>query len=314
MQTFDKVTAEEQPWSVFDPVQFGCPPPVPPPTYSISGYITDATNLKPITSALVSISSGGVANATTDSHGKYTFSGLEAGTYTIKAAREGFISDSKAVTLTNVTIPAGTFADISLSPILPEGNFRIVLTWADRPRDLDSHLLVDNCEVYYSHRYVDALVAPCLIDLVCFASPAFFYRACATPSDLRMGTPRPDRRGPSLHRSLSLPVCCRSCASGGASVSLDVDVTTGFGPETITINSLQQSNGEMKHFVYIYSTDAYFGVSQAEVKLFGARGLVDVLTVPAPTSTETTFRYWNTWNIKRDGSYTRVNTLVSSHP
>ena len=152
MQTFDEVTADEQPWSVFDPVQFGCPPPVPPPTYSLSGYITDATNLKPIASAFVSIVSGGSGNTTTDSHGLYSFTGLEAGTYTVKASRQGYSSDSKAVIIANVTVPAGTFGDMSLSPILPEGNFRIVLSWADRPWDLDSHLLVDGCEVYYSHR------------------------------------------------------------------------------------------------------------------------------------------------------------------
>lgn len=98
------------------------------------------------------------------------------------------------------------------------------------------------------------------------------------------------------------------------SANLDVDVTTGFGPETITITSLPQSTGELQHFVFIYSSDGYFGVSHAEVKLFGARGLLDTLTVPIPTSSEAQDRYWATWVLKRDGNFTRTDALLAAKP
>jgi len=153
VQTFTTVTAEPQPWSVFDPAQWGCPPPVPPPTFSLSGYVTDATNLKPIPNAKVALGTpwpGG--NMTTDSRGQYTFTGLQSGVYSLDVSAGGFVSDTKAINVNNVSIPAGTFGDVSLSPILPEGNFRIVLSWAATPRDLDSHLLVGGCEVMYNHR------------------------------------------------------------------------------------------------------------------------------------------------------------------
>ena len=135
--------------AVFDPKSFGCPPLVPPPTFTISGFVNSAVTNGPIASASVTL--GGSVGTITDSQGMYSFADLPAGNYSIAASAAGFSNASLQIALASANVPAGTIADFSLSPVLPAGGYRIVVRWGSQPSDLDSHLIYSaadgQCEV-----------------------------------------------------------------------------------------------------------------------------------------------------------------------
>ena len=111
----------------------------------ITGRVTNAVDGSPVAGASIEIrrgvgaTAGDLAAATvTNASGSYQVTGLEAGNYTVTAAATGFISSSYTITvLGNQT---NLVREGSLSPVLSQGEVRIVLTWGATPTDLDSHL------------------------------------------------------------------------------------------------------------------------------------------------------------------------------
>jgi len=73
--------------------------------------------------------------ATTDESGIFIFP-VEIGEYTIAFSKEGFIGTTAKIRMGADETPREVIA--ALSPEIKE--FRIVLTWGSRPRDLDAHL------------------------------------------------------------------------------------------------------------------------------------------------------------------------------
>ena len=93
-----------------------------------------------------------VKTITTDSNGNYSTT-LETGAYTFSISANGYTSTSATI---NIFGNENQQKDLSLSPILSEGNMRIVLNWGENPRDLDSHLVkkVNGSQEY--HIYYNA--------------------------------------------------------------------------------------------------------------------------------------------------------------
>lgn len=88
---------------------------------------------------------GSVASATSDSQGRYSFGGLEAGTYTVVAFAQGYTLGSR--TAITVTSGAAREQDVGLSPVGSGLEVRIVLNWGSAPpapADLDAHLTGPN--------------------------------------------------------------------------------------------------------------------------------------------------------------------------
>jgi len=115
-------------------------------TGSISGTLTDALTGLPLASAQIffragiNIQTGDiVAETTTDNNGNYSLSDtLQTGQYTIEVALNGYVNN-----FVTVLVLGGQLIDnqnASITPVLPGGETRIVLTWGARPFDLDSHL------------------------------------------------------------------------------------------------------------------------------------------------------------------------------
>lgn len=98
------------------------------------------------------------AVTTTNSYGCYSLE-MEEGTYTAEFSKEGFVTG-----YANVVCFEGnsTSQDGSMTPILNENEYRIVLTWGEDPWDLDSHLSGprneegDRFHVYFSNRSATA--------------------------------------------------------------------------------------------------------------------------------------------------------------
>ena len=120
---------------------------------SIVGRVANAVNAGPIPGATVraAISGAPVATAVTNATGDYSLT-VGPGTYQVSVSASGFITD-----VASVTVASGQTAtrDFALSPVLPAGQYRIVLTWGSSPVDLDAHLLVQspngNVEVFWSN-------------------------------------------------------------------------------------------------------------------------------------------------------------------
>ncbi|MDY0290502.1 MAG: YDG domain-containing protein, partial [Sphaerochaeta sp.] len=86
--------------------------------------------------------------------------------------------------------------------------------------------------------------------------------------------------------------------------NLDVDDTSSYGPETITITSIQ--NGTYSCYVHNYSGGS-FSYSEATVRLYDRTGLIRTFTVP----TSGPGLYWNVFTYT-NGTITTVNQVSSS--
>jgi hypothetical protein len=112
---------------------------------SISGTTRNAVDATPVPFAIVELRVGEadttstpLARTQSGADGSYGFSELPSGIYTAVARANGFITGVASEIL--VSGEEVSNRDIILSPVLLEGETRIVLTWGDSPEDLDAHL------------------------------------------------------------------------------------------------------------------------------------------------------------------------------
>ena len=147
---------------------------------TIKGLVTDAVTGDPISGATVKIAG---STTTTDANGNYEITGISeaelaahfsgtplSGTAPLEVA---FTDKSTEATHTlevsatgyttyvnnQVAIGVGETLsmDVSLSPTLSEGEFRIVLNWGENPKDMDAHMKTPSIEgseyhIYYSNK------------------------------------------------------------------------------------------------------------------------------------------------------------------
>lgn len=89
--------------------------------------------------------------------------------------------------------------------------------------------------------------------------------------------------------------------------NLDVDDTSSYGPETITITSPQ--SGIYKYFVYNWSGSPDITTSSAVIKVYNSSGLIKTYNVP----TTGTGRYWNVFTLN-GSTITDINTVGTVDP
>ena len=91
--------------------------------------------------AYASIAIQGNKSILTDAEGKIRFEKKQDGIYPIKFEKKGFISEDF-----KLEINAGKIRDnrFIVSPALNKNEFRIVLTWDEKPADLDLHFIKDD--------------------------------------------------------------------------------------------------------------------------------------------------------------------------
>jgi len=140
-------------------------------TGTVSGSITDSTTALAISEVSLKIRSGANVRSgetvettiTSATDGSYTAQ-LPSGYYTIEATKDNYSIAYKTI----YAVGTLTFADqnFTMSPgfsgTVADGELRIVLTWGQDPRDLDSHLLttIDGTAYhnYYGSKYSSATV------------------------------------------------------------------------------------------------------------------------------------------------------------
>lgn len=142
------------------------------------GVITNAVNGTVIPEITMNIREGWnttsgeiVQTVTTDNQGKYKLE-LPLGNYTIEMIKDGYITKSFNIYVASVNSSNQNNTLVPTSSELPSGELRIVLTWGEKPYDLDSHLLgptvdgEDNFHIsYYSKEYYENEIMYADLDL-----------------------------------------------------------------------------------------------------------------------------------------------------
>jgi hypothetical protein len=101
------------------------------------GTVVDATKNTPVEGAEVRIV-GTPLRANTDADGRFRLTDAPAGPASIEVSAPQFSTDQLERELSD---SAETDVRVVLSPGLKTGQIRVVLTWGDRPKDLDAHLV-----------------------------------------------------------------------------------------------------------------------------------------------------------------------------
>ena len=212
------------------------------------GTLRDATTNGAISGATIEVRQNwnnvsGTALRTIYSNASGVFEiNLPYGYYTFYAHRDGYI---RAVMNVSVYADEVTGA-YHMNPVY-DGEYRIVLTWGQDPRDLDSYLLASGVYLFYGNRT------------------------------------HPD-----------------------GYAYLDIDVTTGYGPETITINNLAGLGG-IRYAVHDYTnfsgSSTALSASNATVRVYSGEILVKTYYVPVNNAGTT----WYVFEMSADGTITDLN-------
>lgn len=130
----------------------------PPTMESISGQVINAVTGELLSgiSVVLHKSNGGLPGqvaktVTSGNDGAFLFSSIYPGAYIITVQAEGFLPGERPVQLP----PAATLEhqDLALSPVLDTNQVRIVLTWGEKPEDLEAHLTAPNPDGCRHHCY-----------------------------------------------------------------------------------------------------------------------------------------------------------------
>ena len=218
----------------------------------VAGIARDAVTGQPLANVVVNIrenwnnkEGNPINSVTTDANGHYSVA-LERGYYTIEFAREGYASVFVNVFSSN----ASRSFDGTLNPTataVDDNQFRVVLTWGETPRDLDSHLVgptVAGDSADYFHVY--------------FSNKIYY----------------------GLENEIN--------------ASLDVDDTSSYGPETVTVFNVRSDKPyyySVHDFTNRVNTDSTeMSFSGANIKVYQGANLIKEYNVPSNQA-------GNVWNV-----------------
>lgn len=238
------------------------------------GVIRDATDNEPLSGVTLNLykdwnstteANTAIRTLTTNSSGAFRCEtmtvfgkvlGLPSGNYTLTASKEGYSDTSYNIVIYPGTTDENPEINETMSPTMNEGFYRIILTWGQTPRDLDSHLVADTdtgsgIHVYYSNK-----------------------------------NPYPNY------------------------ADLDVDDTTSYGPETVTISNFEGLSG-IRYAVHDYtnrssSSSTQMSYSGATVRIFKGNKLLRTFNVPTGYGgTE-----WDVFSMDTNGRITTINSMT----
>jgi len=209
-----------------------------------------------------------IATQHTDENGNYTFASLPNGSYTIEISKDGYFSSyvNRVILADNDNVNFSILADTRTS-ILDRGAFAtVVLTWGENPSDLDSHLYIATSadNSTREHVYYSDEVA-----------------GSATPEDIN-----------------------DPCATEGVVASLDLDDTSSYGPETMSI--CEGYSQPIHYYVDNYSENYYEDVS-AYAKVVVRKADGTIYEIVPPSSNPNNYNAWKVFDIDSNGNIIIVN-------
>lgn len=246
----------------------------------LTGMVTDAVSGNPVEGALVSVA--GLSDLT-DASGNYTINNIPS----------GILTANFSVSQTNGVIP-------------------MEVSFYDQSTENSN--IVDCSKTGYSNYTNNQVIIPQggSLTLNISLSPALISGQMrivlnwgATPMDLDSHLNTPSIEGLAYHVYYD----DQGNASAAPYAALDYDVTSGYGPETVTIYQL--FNGNYQYFIHNYSEQPDITSSQAVVQIYNQNGLLQTVQVP----TSGTGLYWYVCDINgTTGQITMRNVIQESAP
>lgn len=216
----------------------------------VKGYVQDAVTGKGMKATMKVRDKGKKTGAVIEeiyskNDGSYIFKGKK-GAYTIEVSAKGYITEYLEVEIVKDQVKTGE--NIVLSPVVKEGEIRIVLTWGRNPADLDSYAIGKS----------------------------------------------------SNGRSFNINYSNKTVSDVG---NLDVDDTSSFGPETITITD---TGASFEYSVVDFRAVGTLGSSGATVKVY-LPGNTSAIEFKVPSGEGL---IWNVFKYQ-NGEITTINNLTS---
>ena len=115
---------------------------------TLSGVVNGADNGLPLDSVSVAVTGPAQRSTLADVNGLFTFAELPFGTYQVTASRNGYVNATRRVQFAQ----AAQSINLVMTQILDSTKYRVVLTWGEKPSDLDAHLWTLGQEVFYSQK------------------------------------------------------------------------------------------------------------------------------------------------------------------
>ena len=118
----------------------------------VAGYVKDSVSNSPIANAIIRFrqssnnqrgtyvkgDNGIIIELSTDENGHYYTSALDSGNYTAEIIKDGYVTAFRNV-ISGDTESCNE-QNVLMTPLGEAGTYRIVLTWDEQPRDMDSHV------------------------------------------------------------------------------------------------------------------------------------------------------------------------------
>lgn len=244
-------------------------------TTTLTGLVTDASNGNPIPDATVTIAG---LSTTTDNSGNYT--------------------------ITN--IPAGSL-NAEFNANVTQGEAPLVVNFSDQSSE-GANTLTCSKTGYLTYSNNQVIIEPgqtltlniSLSPTLEAGSMRFVLNWGASPSDLDSHLNTPPINGQTWHIYYNNT----GYASEAPFASLDHDVTSGYGPETMTI--YQMYNGTYQYYIYNYSGSPSITTSQAVLQIYNQSGLIQTLQVPTIGSG----LYWYVADINGSNSQLTIHNVI----
>jgi outer membrane protein assembly factor BamB len=247
---------------------------------TLEGYVTDAVTGQPIAGVMVIV---GEQSASTEQNGFYQILDVPA-----------------------ASLQANFYSDVT------SGNMPLTVRFTDTSTD-SAHELTATKTGYSTYINNRVAVAPDGTTRFDFAmNPTllieqlrFVLNWGEHPSDLDLHLQTPEIEGQTYH----VYFADRGLSTDLPYAMLDQDVTTGFGPETITIHQL--FSGLYYIYVYQYSAEGTLAASDASIQIYNDQGLLHSLNIPRTGDG----RYWNVATVDgENGRIAIINQIQDTNP
>ncbi len=318
------------------------------PSYDLSGTVINSTETA-VSNAVIKLYSADseVSSTTSNSDGRYNFSGIKSGTYSIKVTKQGYVESSEDVSIDgetskNITILGN--ANVSgriINSQTGEGLENATVSFAFNDNKSSDDMIIEiqvvtDASGYYSFENgptgnftctisADGFTTRVIVNVIINAGNNSLEQSTIVevieegelrvvltwgqnPSDLDSHLTGPLASGERFHIYYS--------HKNADNVSLDVDDTSSYGPETVTINNFL--NGMYRYSIFNYSEQSVEGGAQIQtsptkVEVYDYTGKIH--TFIAPAFTTGSGNTWRVFEINSTGSSINIvpiNTYVQS--
>jgi PKD repeat protein len=245
---------------------------------TLTGQVTDAFNGQPIAGAEVSVAG---LSAITDNGGNYTIENIPAGML-------------NADFLANVTSGEAPLA-VNFTDASGDGTNTVTCSKPDYITYINNNITIPQG----GSLTLNISLSPTLAT----GQMRFVINWGAEPTDLDSHLNTPEIEGATHHVYFSNP----GSATSAPYAALDHDITTGYGPETITIYDF--FSGTYQYYIYNYSGSPAITTSQCVVQIYNDAGLMQTLQIP----TSGTGRYWYVCDVNGSTSQLTIHNVIQEN-